>query len=292
MEVKQRNVGSSGLRVSSLGLSTSTWGKSVDVDAAKQMASMFIDAGGTLVDTSSANSSSEEVLAEVLRGRRDKVVLSTASGVRQEAPLGSRVDCSRRGLITQLDATLQRLGTDHVDLWSVGHFDQRTPPEEVASTLEWAVRTGRARYAGVRGYAGWQLAVTGSVVATQNEYSLLRRDIEEELIPAANHLGVGVIASAPLAQGVLSARPDNHLPAEAYPYLGTTTRTVVGAVETAAEGLNLSSAAVALAWVRERAGIDSVIIGASGAAQLKALLGSVDVVLPASIHQALDDVSR
>ncbi|WP_460490776.1 aldo/keto reductase, partial [Corynebacterium nasicanis] len=209
--MKQRLVGSSGLRVSDLGLGTGTWGAGTDAAEAQVMLGMFRDAGGTLIDSSPAYAGgrAQQVLAEVLPGLpRHELILSSSAGVEPDSPVGRRVDCSRRALMHQLDETLRVLGTDHLDLWSVGYWDERTPPAEVADTLDWAVRTGRTRYSGVRDYAAWQLAVTDSprVVATQHEYSLLARGIEEELIPAARHLGVGVIAAAPLAQGVLTGR--------------------------------------------------------------------------------------
>ncbi len=305
--MKQRLVGVSGLRVSEIGLGTNTWGGATDAVEASDMLACFVDAGGSLVDSSPAYAGgrSERILGELLAGDVDRaeLVISSASGVSPQSPMGSRVDCSRRRLMMQLDTTLATLGTDHLDLWSVGYWDEKTPPAEVAETLDWAVRTGRARYAGLRGYAGWQLAVTAAagasarpVVAAQNEYSLLVRGAEEELLPAARHLGVGVIAAAPLAQGVLTGRYRTGLPSnartEAHAYLGAKAHTVVEALSTAADGLGLSPAGVALAWIRDRAGISSAVVGASGVRQLRELLSVAQVTLPRAISKALDDVSR
>ena len=301
--VKQRLVGSSGLRVSDIGLGTATWGLATDVAEAQVMLRSFRDAGGTLIDSSPAygRGRAQEVLAAVLADAavpRHDLVLSSSAGVAPDSPVGRRVDCSRRTLMHQLDETLRVLGTDHLDLWSVGYWDEKTPPAEVLDTLDWAVRTGRTRYAGVRDYAGWQLAVTTSprVVATQHEYSLLAREIEEELIPAARHLGVGVLAAAPLAQGVLTGRYRSSLPhgvrAEVHAKLGSKSHTVVDAVTTAADGLGIPPAVVALAWARDRAGVSSAIVGASRREQLAQLLTVADTVLPRAIVKALDDVSR
>lgn len=265
------------------------------------MLRMFIDAGGTLLDSSPFYGAgrSQEVVAEVLADvPRHDLVLSSSAGVAPDSPVGRRVDCSRRALMRQLDETLRVLDTDHLDLWSVGYWDERTPPSEVIDTLDWAVRTGRARYAGVRDYAGWQLAVTATprVVATQHEYSLLARGIEEELVPAARHLGVGIIAAAPLAQGVLTGRyrdgPASGVRAEVHARLGYKAHTVVDALTTAAEGLDISPAVVALAWARDRAGVASTVVGASHRAQLRELLTVSDTALPRAIVKALDDVSR
>ncbi len=306
-EVKQRLVGVSGLRVSEIGLGTNTWGGATGAAEATTMLARFVDAGGSLVDCSPAYAGgrAERILGQVLSGGvdRSELVISSASGVSPHSPIGSRVDCSRRRLMMQLDATLAELGTDHLDLWSVGYWDEKTPPAEVAETLDWAVRTGRTRYVGLRGYAAWQLAVTSAaapstrpVVATQNEYSLLVREVEEELLPAARHLGVGVLAAAPLAQGVLTGRYRSGLPTgartEAHTYLGTKAHTVVEALSTAADGLGLSPASVALAWTRDRAGVSSAVVGASTADQLAELLSVSHVTLPRAIGKALDDVSR
>ncbi len=303
VSVKQRLVGSSGLRVSELGLGTGTWGVGTGQEEAQVMLRMFLDAGGTLIDSSPAygHGRSQEILASVLADAalpRSTYVLSSSAGVAPDSPVGRRVDCSRRTLMQQLDETLRVLGTDHLDLWSVGYWDEKTPPLEVQDTLDWAVRTGRTRYAGVRDYAGWQLAVTSSprIVATQHEYSLLNRDIEEELVPAARHLGVGVLAAAPLAQGVLTGRYRSSLPhgmrAEVHARLGLKSHTVVDAVTTAADGLDIPPAVVALAWARDRAGVASAIVGASRREQLSELLTATGTVLPRAIVKALDDVSR
>lgn len=310
--MEQRLLGASGLRVSEFGLGTSTWGAETSTSDAAETLRTFLEAGGSLLDTSPVYGSgvSEQLLAELLEQqvRRDELVISSAGGVDPHSPIGQRVDSSRRRLLAQLDATLQTLGTDHLDLWSVGHWDDRTPPEEVADTLDYAVRTGRVRYAGVRGYAGWQLAVTRvaaphRIVAAQNEYSLLVRRVEEELVPAARHLGIGVIAAAPLGQGVLSGKYRQGIPAdsramlpdrdaEVQAYLGRHTQTIVEALSTAADGLGISPAVAALIWARDRPGVASAVVGARHAGQLSELLDAVGTTLPRAITKALDDVSR
>ena len=202
-------VGASGLRVSRLGLGTSTWGADTPEEDTATILRNFIDAGGTLIDASPAYAGgrAEGILGTLLSREvsRTDLVISSAAGVDPTLPLGRRVDCSRRHLIASLDNTLSVLGTDYLDLWSVGFWDGTTPPEQVADTLDYAVRTGRVRYTGVRGYSGWQLAVTHAaanhaaasarpIVAAQNEYNLLVRRAEEELLPATQHLGVGFFA--------------------------------------------------------------------------------------------------
>lgn len=294
--------------MSRTGLGTLTWGRDTDADEAAAQLVGFVDAGGTLVDISPGYSggAAQSVLAELIGDLvpRSVIVLSAASG---EHPGGLR-DCSRRALLTQLDATLNELGTDHLDLWQVTAWDELTPVAEVMETLEHAVRSGRVRYAGLRDYNGWQLATAAAlaqgpgVVAVQAEYSLLHRGIEAELAPAAAHHGLGVLAAVPLARGVLTGKyrhgtpgdsrgASTHLAASLQAHLGPASGRVVEAVATAAEGLGTSPLAVALAWVRDRPGVASAIVGARTAAQLTGVLAAGDVTLPTAIRAALDDVS-
>lgn len=310
--MEHRTVGSSGLRVSRLGLGTLTWGRDTDGDAAAAQLTAFVDAGGTLVDTSPAyvDGGAQRILAELVNDvvPRKDLVLSSSSGIDPAKPGGHRVDCSRRGLLGQLDATLRELGTDHLDVWQVATWDPRTPAEEVAATLEYAVHTGRVRYVGVRGYLGWQLATSaaaaggGRLVSTQVEYSLLARGVEEELLPAAAYHGIGVFAAVPLAGGVLTGKYRHGIPmdsrgaddmhaADVQSYLTESSIRVVDAVITAADGLGTSPLAVALAWARDRPGVASAIVGARDLAQLTGVLMAEELELPPAISAALDDVS-
>ena len=294
--------------MSRTGLGTLTWGRDTDADEAAAQLVGFVDAGGTLVDTSPeyAGGAAQSVLAELIGDLvpRSALVLSAASGVHP----GGVIDCSRRALLSQLDATLTELGTDHLDLWQVAAWDARTPVTEVMDTLEQAIRSGRVRYTGIRDYNGWQLATAASqaagpgLTAVQTEYSLLERGIETELAPAAAHHGLGVLAAVPLARGVLTGKyrlgtpadsrgASAHLAAALQAHLGADAARVVEAVVTAAEGLGTSPLAVALAWVRERPGVASVIVGARTAAQFTGVLAEDDVTLPTAIRAALDDVS-
>jgi aryl-alcohol dehydrogenase-like predicted oxidoreductase len=180
--MEQRTVGRSGLRVSRMGLATHTWGSHTDAEDAAGQLVAFVEAGGTLVDTSPAyaGGAAQRILAELLGDlvSRDDLVLSGCAGT---APWGFSaagvpgaaqvtVDTSRRTLLRQLDRTLLEFGTDHLDIWNVAVWDPRTPLEEVASTVEQAVRSGRVRYAGVRGFGAWQLASLAAVVPRTMSY--------------------------------------------------------------------------------------------------------------------------
>ena len=223
------------------------------------------------------------------------------------------VDASRGHLLRSLDASLQRLGVDHVDLWQVHSWDDHVPLEETLSALDHAVTTGRATYVGISNYSGWQSAravtwqqaVPGraTLASTQVEYSLLHRDVEHEVLPAAAALGLGVLAYSPLAMGVLTGKYRAGTPADsraADPRLESRVRAyrseehtrVVEAVARAADGLEWSMQEVALAWLRDRPGVTAPVLGARTVAQLRSLLSVEECELPAEILRALDDVSE
>lgn len=307
-----RRLGASGLAVSRLGLGTMAWGTRTSPEDARDLLTDFRAAGGTLVDTAHgyAGGAAERLLGDLLDGpERDEVVLVTKSGISRAG--GSRVvDCSRRALMYQLDTSLRRLRTDHVDVWLAHAWDDHTPVEETVSALVWAVASGRARYVGVSNHVGWQAARTMSLlaaagvpmVANSVEYSLVARTPERELVDAAGQLGFGLLPWSPLGRGVLGGRyrstvsADSRLASEEFAsfagrHVGDHTRGVVEAVHTAASGLGVAPAVVALAWVRDRPGVTAPIIGPRTRSQLAALLDAEDVALPEQIVHALDEVS-
>ena len=312
--MEQRYVGASGLQVSRLALGTMTWGRDTDEYESRDQLAAFLDAGGTFIDTAATfgDGAAEELLGELLSGLagRDDVVICTKAGIaRRDGQLV--VDTSRRALLAQLDGSLTRLGTDHVDLWLVHTWCDDAPLDETLTALEWAVSTGRARYVGVSNYAGWQSAraatlaqVRGAtpLVAHQVEYSLLARGVEGEVVDAAAALGMGLMAWSPLGRGVLTGKYRHGTPADsraASPHfaafvgalLDERSRRIVDAVVTAADGLGCSPAEIALAWVRDQPGVVAPVIGARTAAQLRGTLTSDDVHLPVEIREALDEVS-
>jgi aryl-alcohol dehydrogenase-like predicted oxidoreductase len=310
--MEQRHLGRSGLSVSRLGLGTMTWGGDTDATDAADQLTTFVEAGGTLVDTADVycGGESERVLGDLLGDVVDRhdVVIATKAVLTSE---GAR-DASRRHLLSALDASLERLGVDHVDLWQLHAYDDRTPMEETLSALDEAVASGRARYAGVSNYAAWQLAMAATwqrawpgrtpIVSTQVEYSLLRRDVEDDVVPAALELGVGLLPWSPLGRGVLTGKYRTGIPADSRaatphyaefvePYLNERGARIVESVSTAAEGLGVSPLAVALGWVRDQPGVVAPIVGARTAGQLAVILESEAITLPAEIRDALDDVS-
>ncbi|MFJ8231113.1 aldo/keto reductase [Streptomyces sp. NPDC094448] len=313
--MEQRHLGSTGLRVSRIGLGTLTWGRDTDEHDAADQLKVFWEAGGTLVDTADVygGGDAEYVLGQLVERlvpRRDLVIATKAGSVPDP---DRRFDGSRGHLLAALDDSLQRLGTDHVDLWQVHAFDPLTPLEETLQAVDTAVTSGRARYAGVSNFCGWQLAkaatwqlaapgVRTRIASTQMEYSLLQRGVEREVLPAALDLGVGLLPSSPLGRGVLTGKYRSGIPADSRgaserlgafvePYLDETADRIVDAVTTAADGLAVTPLQVALAWVRDRPGVVAPIVGARNAQQLTAALSVETLSLPDEIRRALDDVS-
>lgn len=306
--MQYRRVGASGLSVSQLGLGTMGFGSSVDELDAEDQLRTFLEAGGTLVDTAPiyGDGQTEPMLGALLSklGARPDVVLSGKAGLTYRDGAVVR-DASRRTLLDQLDQSLRDLGTDHLDLWQVHRWDDKTPLDETLATLEHAVATGRTRYVGVSNFSGWQLATAASGVrltSNQVEYSLLRRDVEDEVIPAAEHHGVGIIAWGPLGRGVLTGKyrtgipgdsraADNRWEGYVRPYLSPSLAHVVEAVAKAADGLEVTMSHVALAWLLRQTSVASALIGARTTAQLSESLATDDVEVPDEIILALDDVS-
>lgn len=310
--MERRRLGRTGLQVSWMGLGTMTWSRDTDEHDARELLHDFVDAGGTLVDTSAsyAEGGAEKLLGSLLGDvvdRRD-VTIVTKGGVRRTAD-GAVVDASRGALLDSLDGSLARLGTDHVDVWLVQTPDPRTPLEETVSALRLAVTSGRARYVGLSNHAGWQVARAASLLeadaglaAVEAEYSLLQRGLEREVLPAADSLGVGLLAWSALGRGVLTGKYRRTVPADSraasahlagfvQPYLTRPAAAVVEALVTAAGGLDRPPAQVALAWLRERQGVASALVGPRTPAQLRLLLAAEDLELPRELERALDDVS-
>ncbi|MBO1269076.1 aldo/keto reductase [Arthrobacter cavernae] len=308
--MQQRYVGNSGFRVSSVSLGTMSWAQETDEQEAAELLHTFIAAGGTLIDTAAsyAQGQAEAMLGAMLGDvvARSEVVISTKAGVSTSDARRS-VDASRGAMLSSLDASLARLGTDYVDIWFAHAWDDNVPLDETLSALELAQRSGRARYVGISNYNGWQTAKAAAVagftlVANQSEYSLLQRKPEEELVPAIEDAGLGLMAWAPLGRGVLSGKYRGQIPGDsraaqgrlsAYvePYLEARGSRVVEAVAMAARGLGRTPLDVSLSWLLSRPGVATAIVGARNTVQLKELMDSQLTPLPTEIARALEDVS-
>lgn len=310
-----RRAGNTGLQVSRLGLGTMTWGRDTDTHEAADQCRAYIEAGGNFLDTSAiyGDGDSERVIGGLIGTlfQRDDVVIATKAG---ESAINGEVvvDNSRISLIAALDKSLQRLGTDHVDIWQIAQWDPLSPLEDTLSALDYAYSSGKARYVGVSNFSGWQSARAISLqesntskapVATlQHEYSLLNRVVESEIIPCASNLNAGFFAWSPLGRGVLSGKYRNGVPADSRaatphfapfiePYLHPKSARVVEAVIAASVGLGYSPLEVSLAWVRDAPGVTSAIVGARTGAQLRGVLTSEEIALPDVVRDVLNEVS-
>ncbi|MEY4163434.1 MAG: hypothetical protein RLZZ79_386 [Actinomycetota bacterium] len=313
MELRQ--VGDSGINVSRIGLGTMTWGRDTDEHESAEQLRIYLDAGGNFIDTAAVygDGDSERVIGGLIgaMANRDEVVIASKAGISFKSG-ERRVDNSRNGLLADLDKSLLRLGIEHLDIWQVHTWDEKAPLEETLSALDIAVSSGRVRYVGISNFSGWQTARASTlqnplfgrtpISSTQNEYSLLNRRVEREVLPAARSLGLGFFAWSPLGRGVLTGKYRAGMPSDSRgasphfasfiePYLNDRSERIVEAVFVAADGLGLSPLEVALTWVRDAEGVTSAIVGARTAAQLRGILTSENVRLPVPVREALDEVS-
>ncbi len=284
-----------------------------DVTEARRQVDACIDLGVNLVDTADMYSDglAEEITGEVLLGRRDKVLISTK--VRMQMGTGPNdAGLSRHHIMDACEASLRRLGTDHIDIYHVHEWDGQTALEETLHTLDTLVTAGKVRYIAVSNYAGWQLMKALAVsdghgyqrfVAQQIYYSLESRDAEYELIPVAVDQGLGVLVWSPLAGGLLTgkyrrdARPDAEARLASGDWSGPPVRDAEKLYETVdmltaiANSRGVSPAQVALAWLLGRPAVTSIIIGARTDAQLADNLAAADLALDVDERSALDKVS-
>jgi aryl-alcohol dehydrogenase-like predicted oxidoreductase len=318
--MEYRQLGRSGLRVSALTLGTMTFGGrdkfanvgSTDVEGATRQVDMCLDAGINLIDTADVYSDglSEEIVGRTLRGRRDRVLLATKARM----PMGdgpNDAGLSRHHLIRSCEASLRRLGTDHIDLYQVHEWDGATPLEETLDALDHLVNSGKVRYIGCSNYAGWHVMKALGVserrglqrfVSQQIYYSLQARDAEYELVPVSLDQGLGILVWSPLAGGLLSGkyRRDQEGPEGSRQLTDWNEPPVrdqealydiVDALVEIADGHDVSPAQVALAWLLGRPGVASVIVGARTDEQLADNLGAADLVLGDEERSRLDELS-
>ena len=315
-----RTLGHSGTAVSNLCLGTMTFGDETDEAGSHAQLDRFIEVGGTLVDTADVYSKgiSEEIIGRWFADRpaevTDRVVLAT-KGRFPMADEPNGLGLSTRHLTRALDASLRRLQRDNVDLYQVHAFDSWTPLEETLRTLDGFIRAGKIHYYGLSNYTGWQLTKVVQLAAALNvaapvtlqpQYNLIVREIEWEIVPAVLDAGLGMLPWSPLGGGWLSGkykrdeRPtgatrlgdDPNRGMEAYDRRSNArTWDIIEAVQRIAEARGVSMAEVALAWVTDRPGVTSTILGARTLDQLETNLGAADLHLSAEEYAALDQAS-
>ncbi|HMM96304.1 aldo/keto reductase [Phycicoccus sp.] len=318
--MRYRLLGHSGCAVSELALGTMTFGTETDEAGSHEQLDVFLEAGGTLVDTADVYSAgvSEEIIGRWLAARprevTERVVLATKGRFATDpGPNGNGL--SARHLTRALDASLGRLGVDVVDLYQAHAYDAHTPLEETLRTLDGFVRAGKVRYYGLSNFTGWQLTKAvltaralglHAPVTLQPQYSLIVREIEWEVVPAALDAGIGLLPWSPLGGGWLSGKyrrderptgdtrlgddPDRGM--EAYDRRGSDrTWRIIDAVAEVAETRGISMPEVALAWVNNRPGVTSTILGARTTEQLRTNLEAAGLELSAEECADLDRAS-
>src|SRR6201996_3188863 len=303
--MEYRLLGRSGFKVPALTFGTGTFGGKgelfkawgdTDAKEASRLIDICLDAGVTMFDSADIYSAgaSEEVLGAAIKGRRDKVLISTKFTFRSGEGAND-VGSSRFHIVGATEAALKRLGTDHLDLVQLHAFDAKTPPEETLSTFDTLIRAGKIRYIGVSNWSGWHLMKSLSVserygfpryVAHQAYYSLIGRDYEWELMPLALDQGVGCVVWSPLGWGRLTGKLRRGAPLPAESRLHVTKDAgpqvedeylykVVDALDAVAQETGKSVPQIALNWLLQRPSVSPVVIGARNEEQLKANLGAV-----------------
>src|SRR6202162_4776493 len=319
--MEYRRLGQSGLRVSVLSLGTMTFGGrsffskagTTDVDCARRQVDLCLEAGVNLFDTANMYSGgvAEEILGQVLEGRRDQVLISTKFRmVVGDGP--NEGGASRHHIIKECEASLRRLRTDYIDLYQIHEWDGETPLEETLETLDTLVRSGKVRYIGCSNYSGWHLMKALAIsdrrnyvrfVSQQIYYSLQAREVEYELVPITLDQGLGILVWSPLAGGLLSGKyrrgqktPEGsrHLNNWGEPPIHDEDQlyNIIDALVEIGGNHKVSAAQIALAYLLGRAGVTSLVIGARSDQQLKDNLAAADVKLTAEERTRLDKVSQ
>jgi aryl-alcohol dehydrogenase (NADP+) len=315
-----RNLGNSGTIVSEFALGTMTFGAEADERTSHAILERYLDAGGNFIDTADVYSSggSESIIGRWLgrhHGRREGIVIATKG----RFPMGAGpndLGLSRTHLRNALDASLRRLGVEHIDLYQLHAWDALTPIEETLRFLDDAVTAGKISYYGFSNYLGWQLTKAVHVarangwappVTLQPQYSLIVRGIEHEVVPAALDAGVGLLPWSPLAGGWLSGKYRRDEPPTGATRLGENptrgmeawearnadphTWEIIDAVDAVARETDASASQVSLAWLSDRPAVTSVILGARTVEQLEDNLGAADLELSEEQRARLDEAS-
>ncbi|HEY1996711.1 aldo/keto reductase [Paraburkholderia sp.] len=319
--MEYRHLGASGFKVPVLSFGTGTFGGkgeffeawgATDVAEARRLIDICLDAGVTMFDSADIYSrgSSEAVLGEAIKGKRDQVIISTKATFRFDDGPNS-VGSSRFHLIQAVDASLKRLQTDYIDLFQLHGFDAKTPVAEVLSTLDDLVRAGKIRYTGVSNFSGWHLMKSQDVadrygypryVANQTYYSLVGRDYEWELMPLGVDQGVGAVVWSPLGWGRLTGKLKRGQPLPETSRLHKTADMgppvpeeylfrVLDAIDEVAAETGKSVPQIALNWLLQRPTVSTVLIGARNEEQLRQNLGAVGWNLTAEQVAKLDAAS-
>lgn len=313
-DMTYRQLGDSGLTVSTVGLGCNNLGARLDKDAARELVDATIEVGVTLFDTADVYGSepgeSEDLLGQALAGRRDQVVVATKFGkpMRGRTLPEHEARGSRRYIRAAVEGSLRRLRTDYIDLYQMHEPDLRTPIDETLDALGELVREGKVRYLGSSNFAGWQIIdadwtarVAGNprFVSAQNEYSFLSRDVEAEVIPACEHVGVGMLPFFPLASGLLTGKYSRAQQAPSGTRLASRPERLAAANWDVIEGLQrfadergITTLDAAIGGLAAQPTVASVIAGATRPEQVRANAAAGRWEPSADDLIALDEITR
>lgn len=308
-----RNLGASGLRVSAVGLGCNNFGQRIDLEASRKVIHRALDLGVTLFDTADIYSNmggSETVLGAVLGDRRKDIVLATKYA-KPMAEDGTKQGASRRYIMNAVEASLKRLKTDYIDLYQQHDYDPLTPIEESLRALDDLVRQGKVRYIGNSNFPAWRIAEAEHVaramnvsrfVSCQDEYSLVVRDIEKELLPAATEYKLGLLPFFPLASGLLTGKYRRGEAAPADTRFGQTPRlreryvtprneAIVEKLQDFVKARGHSMLELAFSWLAARPQVSSVIAGATRAEQIEQNVKAIAWKLSAEEMAEIDRIT-
>ncbi|MGB6407436.1 MAG: aldo/keto reductase [Planococcus donghaensis] len=314
-------LGNSGLRVPKYILGTVPFSGTngfnaagnIDEKTARRMVDMSLEAGINMFDTANLYSKgdAERVLGSAIKVRRDELLLTSKTGF----PLGENPNArgaSRSNILTSIDQSLERLGTDYLDVYFVHLWDGQTPVEETVETMTSLVKSGKIRHWGVSNYSGWALARTFTVaeqsgfippITQQIYYTPEAREAEYELLPAGSELGIGSMIWSPLGEGLLNGKIGRNKQAPANtrqgagwpePWVQDQERLyqVIDALERVAANHNASVPQIAYAWVRDRPNVGPIVIAARNEEQLKENIASFEIELTKEEHDQIESVAR
>src|SRR5712671_912899 len=309
-----RNLGGSGLRVSAVGLGCNNFGQRTDLETSRKVIHRAIDLGITLFDTAdiyAGMGGSETVLGEVLGDRRKDIVLATKFS-KPMSQDGTRQGASRRYIMSAVEASLRRLKTDYIDLYQQHDYDEPTPIEETLRALDDLIRQGKVRYIGNSNFPAWRIAEAEHVarainvnrfVSCQDEYSIVVRNTEKDLLPAARQYNLGLLPFFPLASGLLtgkykrgSAPPDDtrfvKSPALRDRYVTPRNEDIVEKLQAFAEKRGHTMLELAFSWLASRPQVASVIAGATRVEQVEQNVKAIDWALSAEDLAEIDRITK
>jgi 1-deoxyxylulose-5-phosphate synthase len=309
--MRYRNLGTSGLEVSVLGLGTNAFGGRADKNTSIRVLHHAVDNGITFIDTANiyTGTKSEEIIGEAFEGRRHEVLLATKVGIKRGEGPNTR-GSSRQHILKELEGSLRRLRTDYLDLYQIHIFDPKTSLDETLRALDDLVTSGNVRYVGVSNYAAWQmmksLAISESqhlikYVSVQPGYSLADRSVERELIPFCVDQGIGMIPYFPLAGGILTGKySGGSVPSGSqldknpnFAQRVNSARVELGEqVAKIAAEIGTSATALSLAWLMHQPAVSTVIAGATRESQIDENLKAVNLDLTEDVLKSLDEVSK